>query len=46
MDRVKVEDNETVPRIPKLTMSSSDEGTMAMDEVGERPSDRAFQILV
>ena len=42
LDRVKVEDNETVPRIPKLIYVNFDEGTMAMDEVGERPWDRAF----
>jgi class 3 adenylate cyclase len=42
LDRVKVEDNETVPRTPKLIYVNFDEGTMAMDEVGERPWDRAF----
>jgi class 3 adenylate cyclase/CHASE2 domain-containing sensor protein len=42
LDRVQVEDNKTVPLIPKLIYVNFDEGTMAMDEVGERPWDRAF----
>ena len=42
LDRVQVEDNKSVPRTPKLIYVNFDEGTMAMDKVGERPWDRAF----
>jgi class 3 adenylate cyclase/CHASE2 domain-containing sensor protein len=42
LDRIQVEENKTVPRIPKLIYVNFDEATMARDEVGERPWDRAF----
>ncbi|MDA0905935.1 MAG: CHASE2 domain-containing protein [Verrucomicrobia bacterium] len=42
LDRIQVEENKTVPRIPKLIYVNFDEDTMTRDEVGERPWDRAF----
>ena len=41
-DKVTVEGNQTVPRVPKVTYVNFDAGTLAMDGVGERPWDRAF----
>ena len=41
-DRVLVEMNQTVPRIPKVAYVNFDASTLAMDGVGERPWDRAF----
>ena len=40
--KVIVENNQTVPRIPKVMYVNFDNKTMGMDEVGERPWDRAF----
>ena len=42
LDRIEVEGNKTVPRIPKLIYVNFDAATLAMDGVGERPWDRAF----
>ncbi|MDC0363481.1 CHASE2 domain-containing protein [Opitutales bacterium] len=42
LDRIQVEGNKTVPRIPKLIYVNFDAATLAMDGVGERPWDRAF----
>ncbi|NDH16938.1 MAG: hypothetical protein EBY48_07675, partial [Opitutae bacterium] len=42
LDRIQVEENKTVPRIPKLIYVNFDAATLAMDGVGERPWDRAF----
>ena len=39
---VQVEDNKSLPRIPKVTYVNFDASTLAMDGVGERPWDRAF----
>jgi CHASE2 domain-containing sensor protein len=41
-DLIIVENNQTVPRIPKLVYVNFDSSTLAMDGVGERPWDRAF----
>ena len=41
-DLIIVENNQTVPRIPKLVYVNFDSATLAMDGVGERPWDRAF----
>ncbi len=41
-DRILVEMNKTVPRIPKVAYVNFDASTLAMDGVGERPWDRAF----
>jgi hypothetical protein len=42
LNRIQVEGNKTVPRIPKLIYVNFDSATLAMDGVGERPWDRAF----
>ena len=41
-DQVMVEENKSVPRIPKVTYVNFDAATLSMDGVGERPWDRAF----
>ena len=41
-ERVSVEDNKTVPRIPKVIYVNFDSDTLSMDEVGERPWNRGF----
>ncbi|MEK9634405.1 MAG: CHASE2 domain-containing protein, partial [Opitutae bacterium] len=41
-ERVNVEDNKTVPRIPKVIYVNFDSDTLSMDEVGERPWNRGF----
>ncbi len=41
-NQIFVEDNKSIPRIPKLTYVNFDASTLAMDGVGERPWDRAF----
>ena len=41
-DKVTVENNQSVPRVPKVMYVNFDGGTLGMDEVGERPWDRAF----
>jgi class 3 adenylate cyclase/tetratricopeptide (TPR) repeat protein len=41
-NQILVEDNKSIPRIPKLTYVNFDASTLAMDGVGERPWDRAF----
>ena len=41
-DPVVVENNQTVPRVPKVTYVNFDARTMGMEGVGERPWDRAF----
>ena len=41
-DQILVENNKSIPRIPKLTYVNFDASTLAMDGVGERPWDRAF----
>ena len=41
-NRIEVEGNKTVPRIPKVSYVNFDASTLAMEGVGERPWDRAF----
>ena len=41
-DLVQIEDNRSIPRIPKVVYVNFDSSTLAMDDVGERPWDRAF----
>ncbi|MBT4666329.1 MAG: CHASE2 domain-containing protein, partial [Opitutae bacterium] len=41
-DPVKVDDNQTVPRVPKVMYVNFDAKTLEMEGVGERPWDRAF----
>lgn len=41
-DLIEVENNKTVPKIPKVIYVNFDADTLAMDGVGERPWDRAF----
>ena len=42
LERIQVEGNKTVPRVPKVTYVNFDASTLAMEGVGERPWDRAF----
>lgn len=39
---IKIESNKTIPKIPKIVYVNFDAATLAMDDVGERPWDRAF----
>lgn len=39
---ILVEDNKSVPKIPNIVYVNFDAATLAMDDVGERPWDRAF----
>ena len=39
---VVVEGNKTIPKIPKVVYVNFDSATLGMDDVGERPWDRAF----
>jgi len=41
-ETIVVDDNHTLPKIPKVTYVNFDAATLAMDDVGERPWDRAF----
>lgn len=41
-ESIIVEGNVSIPKIPKLTYVNFDASTLAMDDVGERPWDRAF----
>ena len=41
-ERIMVEDNKTVPRIPKVMYVNFDIKTLSMPEVGERPWNRTF----
>ena len=41
-DLIQVENNLTLPRVPKVAYVNFDAATLAMDGVGERPWDRAF----
>ena len=41
-DTILIDVNNTVPRIPKISYVNFDAATLAMDDVGERPWDRAF----
>jgi len=41
-DLIQIEDNRSIPRIPKVVYVNFDSSTLAMDDVGERPWDRAF----
>jgi class 3 adenylate cyclase/CHASE2 domain-containing sensor protein len=41
-ERVAVEGNKTVPRVPKVMYVNFDSDTLSMDEVGERPWNRGF----
>jgi hypothetical protein len=41
-ETIVVEGNLSVPKIPKVTYVNFDASTLAMDNVGERPWDRAF----
>ena len=38
----KLEDNKSIPQIPKVVYVNFDAATLALDDVGERPWDRAF----
>ena len=42
LEFVKIEENKTIPKIPKIVYVNFDAATLAMDDVGERPWDRAF----
>jgi hypothetical protein len=37
-----LEGNETIPKVPKIIYVNFDSATLGMDDVGERPWDRAF----
>ena len=39
---ILIEDNKSIPRIPNIVYVNFDAATLAMDDVGERPWDRAF----
>ena len=39
---ISIEGNQSIPRIPKIVYVNFDAATLAMDDVGERPWDRAF----
>ena len=41
-DPVRVDENQTVPRVPKVMYVNFDAKTLEMEGVGERPWDRAF----
>ena len=41
-EEIMVEDNKSIPKIPKVVYVNFDANTLAMDDVGERPWDRAF----
>ena len=41
-ETIIVEGNVSIPKVPKLTYVNFDASTLAMDDVGERPWDRAF----
>ena len=41
-EMVMVEGNKSIPKIPKIVYVNFDAATLAMDDVGERPWDRAF----
>ena len=41
-DQVQVEGNLSLPRVPKVCYVNFDSATLARDDVGERPWDRAF----
>ena len=41
-ERVTVEGNKTVPRVPRVMYVNFDSDTLSMDEVGERPWNRGF----
>ena len=42
IETIIVEGNVSIPKVPKLTYVNFDASTLAMDDVGERPWDRAF----
>ena len=41
-EKILVDGNLSIPKIPKITYVNFDAATLAMDDVGERPWDRAF----
>ena len=41
-EEIIVEGNKSIPKIPKIVYVNFDAATLAMDDVGERPWDRAF----
>ena len=41
-EKIIVDDNLSIPKVPKVTYVNFDAATLAMDDVGERPWDRAF----
>ena len=41
-DKIELPDGSSVPRVPKLVYVNFDSATLGMDNVGERPWDRAF----
>ena len=41
-EKIIVDGNLSIPKTPKVTYVNFDAATLAMDDVGERPWDRAF----
>ena len=41
-DTILVDGNISIPKVPKVTYVNFDAATLSMDDVGERPWDRAF----
>ena len=41
-EEIEIEGNLTIPKVPKIVYVNFDAATLAMDDVGERPWDRAF----
>ena len=41
-EKIIVDGNLSIPKVPKVTYVNFDAATLAMDDVGERPWDRAF----
>ena len=41
-EEIEIEGNQTIPKVPKIVYVNFDAATLAMDDVGERPWDRAF----
>jgi len=41
-EEIIVEGNRSIPKVPKIVYVNFDAATLSMDDVGERPWDRAF----
>ena len=41
-EEISIEGNQSIPRVPEIVYVNFDAATLAMDDVGERPWDRAF----